>query len=123
VNVGQYVQPRDQDRDARACRPATRPAGGAESAVTSVKRGQKVAFWVQNYPGRAFEGTIAYVGRRSRPSRARWWARRWARMPTRRIPAAGLFATARIELPAAEPMPYVPASACYRGRVSQVSCP
>ena len=33
-----------------------------ESAVTSVKRGQKVAFWVQTYPGRAFEGTIAYVG-------------------------------------------------------------
>jgi RND family efflux transporter MFP subunit len=110
VNVGQYVQ-----RGARVATivrvdPLRVELAVPESAVASVKRGQKVAFWVQTYPGRTFEGTIAYVGPALKAD-----AR--ALMVEALVPNTGgalqpgLFATARIELPAGSPTPFVPASA------------
>ena len=110
VNVGQYVQ-----RGARVATivrvdPLRVELAVPESAVASVKRGQKVAFWVQTYPGRTFEGTIAYVGPALKAD-----AR--ALMVEALVPNTGgalqpgLFATARIELPVGSPTPFVPASA------------
>jgi RND family efflux transporter MFP subunit len=120
VHVGQYVQRGTKIATLVRVDPLRIELAVPESAVTSVKRGQKVAFWVQTYPGRAFEGTIAYVGPALK-------AESRALVVEALVPNAahtlqpGLFATARIELPAADPMPYVPASAVHtEAGVSQV---
>jgi RND family efflux transporter MFP subunit len=81
-----------------------------EAAVASVKRGQKVAFWVQTYPGRAFEGTIAYVGPALKAD-ARLLVVEALVPNTGGALQPGLFATARIELPTGSPTPFVPTSA------------
>jgi membrane fusion protein (multidrug efflux system) len=75
-----------------------------------VKRGQKVAFWVQTYPGRTFEGVIAYVGPALKADARALMVE--ALVPnTGAALQPGLFATARIELPIGSPTPFVPASA------------
>ncbi|MGH7347553.1 MAG: efflux RND transporter periplasmic adaptor subunit, partial [Candidatus Rokuibacteriota bacterium] len=110
VHVGQYVQRGTKIATLVRVDPLRIELAVPESAVTSVKRGQKVAFWVQTYPGRAFEGTIAYVGPALK-------AESRALVVEALVPNGahelqpGLFATARIQLPAAAPTPFVPVSA------------
>jgi RND family efflux transporter MFP subunit len=110
VNVGQYVQRGTRVATLVRVDPLRVELAVPESAVASVKRGQHVAFWVQTYPGRTFEGWIAYVGPALKAD-----AR--ALVVEALVPNAsgalqpGLFATARIELPAGAPTPFVPASA------------
>jgi membrane fusion protein, multidrug efflux system len=81
-----------------------------ETAAGAVRRGQRVRFSVQTHPGRVFDGTVAYVGPALR-SETR------ALVAEALVPNAsgalqpGLFATARVELPANGPSVMVPASA------------
>ena len=123
----------------RAVRGAGRPSGTCTSASTS-SGGTKIATLVRVDPLRielAVPESAVDVGEagpegrlhgadlsRPRPSRARsrtsgppsrpspapWWWRRSCRTRAHEL-QPGLFATARIELPAASPMPFVPASA------------
>jgi membrane fusion protein (multidrug efflux system) len=81
-----------------------------ETAVAAVRRGQRVAFHVQAQPDRTFEGSIAYVGPSLRADSRALVVE--ALVPNRegRL-SPGLFATARIELPAARPSVVVPAAA------------
>jgi RND family efflux transporter MFP subunit len=110
VHVGQYVQRGTKIATLVRVDPLRIELAVPESAVTSVKRGQKVAFWVQTYPGRAFEGTIAYVGPALKAESRALVVE--ALVPNRAHELQpGLFATARIQLPAASPMPFVPVSA------------
>ena len=110
INVGQYVQKGARVATLVRVDPLRVELAVPEAAVASVKRGQKVAFWVQTYPGRTFEGSIAYVGPALKAD-----AR--ALVVEALVPNAsgalhpGLFATARIELPAGSPTPFVPVSA------------
>lgn len=102
-----------------------------ESAVSAVKVGQKVDLSVQTFPGRTFDGKIAYVGP-SLKSEARTLvveavlgnplarAQREAGSPAGaegsrgnhdRLLKPGLFATASIELPASSPLVLAPSAA------------
>jgi membrane fusion protein, multidrug efflux system len=110
VNLGQFVQ-----RGARVATlvkvdPLRVELTVPETAAASVKRGQRVVFTVQTYPDRSFAGTVAYVGPALRiDSRSL--------VVEALVPNAngalqpGLFATARIELPALTPALFVPAAA------------
>ena len=81
-----------------------------ETGVAAVRRGQKVEFHVQAHPERTFAGQIAYVGPSLRAESRALVVE--ALVPNRdgRL-SPGLFATARIELPAARPSVVVPAAA------------
>jgi membrane fusion protein (multidrug efflux system) len=81
-----------------------------ETGVAAVRRGQKVEFTVQAQPDRTFEGSIAYVGPSLRADSRALVVE--ALVPNRdgRL-SPGLFATARIELPAAHPSVVLPVSA------------
>jgi membrane fusion protein (multidrug efflux system) len=81
-----------------------------ETAVATVRKGQKVEFGVQAYPDKTFAGTVAYVGPSLRPDTRALVVE--ALVPNRdgRL-SPGLFATARIELPSARPSVVVPAAA------------
>ena len=81
-----------------------------ESAVAAVRKGQKVSFGVQSRPDVRFDGTIAYVGPSLRADARSLVVE--ALVPNRdgRL-SPGLFASARIELPAMRPAVLVPASA------------
>jgi membrane fusion protein (multidrug efflux system) len=81
-----------------------------ETAVATVRKGQKVEFGVQAYPDQTFVGTVAYVGPSLRPETRALVVE--ALVPNRdgRL-SPGLFATARIELPSARPSVVVPATA------------
>jgi membrane fusion protein (multidrug efflux system) len=81
-----------------------------ETGVAAVRKGQKVEFNVQAHPDRTFEGSIAYVGPSLRADSRALVVE--ALVPNRdgRL-SPGLFATARIELPAAHPSVVVPRSA------------
>jgi RND family efflux transporter MFP subunit len=110
VHVGQYVQRGTRIVTLVRVDPLRVQLAVPESAVTFVKRGQKVAFWVQTHPGRAFEGTIAYVGPALRAESRALVVEALVGNAAHEL-QPGLFATARIQLPAASPMPFVPASA------------
>ena len=81
-----------------------------ESAAASVRRGQRVSFTVQTYPGQTFAGTIAYVGPSLKPDTRALVAEAVVPNGARTL-QPGLFATARIELPASAPSVMVPAAA------------
>ncbi len=110
VNVGNYVKKGTRIATLVRVDPLRVELSVPESAVPTVKKGQKVAFTVQAYPGRPFEGRIAYVGPALRTDSR-------ALVVEALVPNAsgalqpGLFATARIELPASRPAAFVPASA------------
>ncbi len=110
VNVGDYVKKGTRIATLVRVDPLRVELSVPESAVPAVKKGQKVAFTVQAYPGRPFEGRIAYVGPALRADSR-------ALVVEALVPNAngvlqpGLFATARIELPASRPATFVPASA------------
>ncbi|MBI2000804.1 MAG: efflux RND transporter periplasmic adaptor subunit, partial [candidate division NC10 bacterium] len=76
----------------------------------AVRKGQKVSFAVQSHPDRQFEGTIAYVGPAVRTESRALVVEAIVPNP-RELLQPGLFATARIELPAARPSVMVPAAA------------
>ena len=81
-----------------------------EAAVAAVRKGQTVRFTVQAYAGRTFEGTIAYVGPALRPDARALVVEAVVPNPKAAL-QPGLFASARIELPASTPTPVVPAAA------------
>jgi membrane fusion protein (multidrug efflux system) len=81
-----------------------------ESAVAAVRKGQRVSFTVQTYPDARFDGTVAYVGPSLRPDARALVAEALVPNPAGRL-QPGLFATARIELPATKPTVLVPAAA------------
>ena len=110
VHVGQYVQRGTKIATLVRVDPLRVELAVPESAVTSVKRGQKVAFWVQTYPGRTFEGTVAYIGSALKAESRALVVEALVPNAAREL-QPGLFATARIQLPGTSPMPYVPASA------------
>ncbi len=110
VNVGQYVQKGARIATLVRVDPLRVELTIPEGAVASVKRGQKVAFTVQTYPDRSFDGTIAYVGPALRTDSRALIVE--ALVPNARgLLQPGLFATARVELPAGPPTPFVPGSA------------
>jgi RND family efflux transporter MFP subunit len=120
VHVGQYVQRGTKIVTLVRVDPLRVELAVPESAVPSVKRGQKVAFWVQTYPGRTFEGTIAYVGPALKAESRALVVEALVPNGAREL-QPGLFATARIQLPAGAPTPFVPVSAVRTERgVSQV---
>ena len=81
-----------------------------ESAVGAVKVGQVVRLSVQTFPGRSFEGRIAYVGPSLR-SEARTLVVE-ARLPNAdHALKPGLFATAEIDLPTSAPTLLAPPAA------------
>jgi RND family efflux transporter MFP subunit len=110
INVGQYVQKGARVATLVRVDPLRVELAVPEAAVASVKRGQKVAFWVQTYPGRAFEGSIAYVGPALKADARTLVVEALVPNGAGAL-QPGLFATARIELPAGSPTPFVPASA------------
>ncbi len=81
-----------------------------ESAATAVKKGQKIALSVQSFPGREFEGEIAYVGP-SLKSEARTLVVEALVPNPGRLLQPGLFARARIEMPRSGPAVFVPKAA------------
>lgn len=81
-----------------------------ESAVSAVKVGQKVDLSVQTFPGRTFDGKIAYVGP-SLKSEARTLVVEAVLGNHDRLLKPGLFATASIELPASAPLVLAPSAA------------
>jgi membrane fusion protein, multidrug efflux system len=81
-----------------------------EAAVAAVRRGQKVSFGVQAYPGKRFDGVIAYVGPSLKADSRALVVEALVPNPEGRL-QPGLFATARIELPAGKPSVLVPLAA------------
>jgi RND family efflux transporter MFP subunit len=110
VNVGQYLQRGSRVATLVRVDPLRVELAIPESAVAAVRKDQKVSFTVQTYPDRRFTGAIAYVGPALRADSR-------ALIVEALVPNAGgalqpgLFATARIELPAARATVFVPAAA------------
>jgi RND family efflux transporter MFP subunit len=120
AHVGQYVQRGTKIVTLVRVDPLRVELTVPESAVPSVRQGQTVAFWVQTYPGRTFEGTIAYVGPALRAESRALVVEALVPNGAREL-QPGLFAAARIHLPAGAPTPFVPVSAVRTdGGVSQV---
>jgi len=110
VSVGQYVPKGGKVAVLVRVDPLRVEMAVPEAAVSAVRKGQKVSFTVQTYPGRPFEGVVAYVGPALKADSRSLVVE--AIVPNRRGELQpGLFATARIELPAGPPMPLAPASA------------
>lgn len=110
VQPGQYVQRGARIATLVRVDPLRVELAVPETGVAAIRRGQKVAFHVQAYPDRPFEGSIAYVGPSLRTDSRALVVE--ALVPNRdgRL-APGLFATARIELPSVRPSVLVPAAA------------
>jgi membrane fusion protein (multidrug efflux system) len=110
VTVGQFVQRGTRVATVVRVDPLRVELAVPEAAAAAVRRGQRVSFAVQTYPDRRFEGTVAHVGPSLRAEARALVVE--ALVPNRgRVLQPGLFATARIELPATAPSAYVPASA------------
>jgi membrane fusion protein (multidrug efflux system) len=110
VQPGQFVQRGTKIATLVRVDPLRVELAVPETAVATVRKGQKVEFGVQAYPDQTFTGTVAYVGPSLRPETRALVVE--ALVPNRdgRL-SPGLFATARIELPSARPSVVVPASA------------
>ncbi len=112
VSVGQFVQRGSRIATLVRVDPMRIELTVPEAAVAVIRKGQRVSFSVQSYPDRTFTGTVAYVGPALR-TEAR------ALVVEAIVPNAdgrlqpGLFATARLELPAAERTVLAPASAVH----------
>ena len=110
VNVGDYVKKGARVAALVRVDPLRVELQVPEAAVAAVAKGQTVRFGVQSRPGRAFEGTIAYVGPALRPDSRALVVE--AVVPNRAGELQpGLFASARVELPATTRTAFVPASA------------
>ncbi len=110
VNVGQYVDKKDRVATIVRIRPLRIELTIPETAAAAVERGQKVSFAVQTYADRRFEGTIKYVGPSLSPDARVLVAEAVVPNPEG-VLKPGLFATARIELPATRESVVVPAAA------------
>jgi membrane fusion protein (multidrug efflux system) len=110
VNVGRYAKKGDRLVTLVRVDPLRVELTVPEAAVASIQKGQKVSFTVQTHPDRPFTGTIAYLGPALRTDSR-------ALVVEALVPNAGgllqpgLFATARIELPAMRPSVLVPSAA------------
>ena len=110
VNVGSYAKKGEKLLTLVRVDPLRIELTIPEAAVAAIKKGQRVSFTVQSYPDRRFAGTIAYIGPALK-------AESRALVVEALVPNGngmlqpGLFATARIELPAARPSIMVPTSA------------
>jgi membrane fusion protein (multidrug efflux system) len=110
VSVGRYTKKGDRIATIVRVDPLRIELTIPEGAVAAVRKGQKVSFTVQSYPGRQFEGTIAYVGPAVRAESRALVVEAVVPNP-KALLQPGLFATARIELPSARPSVMVPAAA------------
>jgi RND family efflux transporter MFP subunit len=110
VNVGDYVKKGTRVATIMRVDPLRVELSIPEAAVAAVRKGQTVRFTVQAYAGRTFEGTIAYVGPALRPDARALVVEAVVPNPKAAL-QPGLFASARIELPASTPTPVVPAAA------------
>jgi RND family efflux transporter MFP subunit len=110
VDVGSYAKKGDKLLTLVRVDPLRVELTIPEAAVAAIKKGQRVSFTVQSYPDRRFEGTIAYVGPALRTESRALVVE--ALVPNgNSMLQPGLFATARIELPARRPSVLVPVSA------------
>ncbi len=110
VNVGRYMKKGERVATILRVDPLRIELTIPEAAVAAVRKGQKVAFGVQSYPDRRFEGTIAYVGPAVKSDSRALVAEAIVPNPQGLL-QPGLFATAHVELPAARPSVMVPAAA------------
>lgn len=110
VNVGRFMKKGDRVATIVRIDPLRIELTIPEGAVAAVRKGQRVSFAVQSYPDRKFEGTIAYVGPAVRAESRALVVEAIVPNP-KALLQPGLFATARIELPAAQPSVMVPAAA------------
>jgi len=110
VNVGRYTKKGDRVATIVRIDPLRIELAIPEGAVAAVRKGQRVSFAVQSYPDRKFEGTIAYVGPAVRAESRALVVEAIVPNP-KALLQPGLFATAHIELPAAQPSVMVPATA------------
>ena len=110
VNVGRYAKKGDKLVTLVRVDPLRVELTVPEATAASIRNGQKVSFTVQTHPDRPFTGTIAHIGPALRTDSR-------ALVVEALVPNAGgllqpgLFATARIELPATRPSVLVPAAA------------
>jgi RND family efflux transporter MFP subunit len=112
ANVGTYAKKGDKLLTLVRVDPLRVELAIPETAVREVKKGQRVSFTVQSYPDRRFEGTIAYVGPALRAESRALVVEALVGNGSGML-QPGLFATARIELPAKRPSLFVPASAVW----------
>jgi membrane fusion protein (multidrug efflux system) len=110
VSVGRFTKKGDRIATIVRVDPLRIELTIPEGAVAAVRQGQKVSFTVQSYPDRKFEGTIAYIGPAVRTESRALVVEAIVPNP-KTLLQPGLFATARIELPAARPSVTVPAAA------------
>ena len=110
VNVGRFTKKGDRIATIVRVDPLRIELTIPEGAVAAVRKGQRVAFSVQSYPDRKFEGDIAYVGPAVRAESRALVVEAIVPNP-KALLQPGLFATARIELPAVRPSVMIPAAA------------
>ena len=110
VNVGRYTKKGDRIATIVRVDPLRIELTIPEGAVAAVRKGQKVSFSVQSYPDRQFEGTIEYIGPAVRAESRALVVEAIVPNP-KALLQPGLFATARIELPAARSSVVVPVAA------------
>jgi membrane fusion protein (multidrug efflux system) len=110
VSVGRYTKKGDRIATIVRVDPLRIELTIPEGAVAAVRTGQRVAFSVQSHPDRQFEGAIAYVGPAVRADSRALVVEAIVPNP-KALLQPGLFATARIELPAGRPSVMVPTAA------------
>lgn len=81
-----------------------------ETAVSTIRRGQRVEFTVQAHAAQTFAGSVAYVGPSLKADSRALVVEALVPNKDGRL-SPGLFATARIELPSARPSVLVPITA------------
>jgi membrane fusion protein (multidrug efflux system) len=120
ANVGQFLDKGGKVATLVRVHPLRVELTVPEAGAAAIRRGQRVAFTVQTYPDRAFEGTIAYVGPALRADARALVAEALVPNPQGLL-QPGLFATARVEMPAAAPATFAPATAVHtEGGISRV---
>jgi RND family efflux transporter MFP subunit len=110
VNVGDYVKKGTRVATLVRVDPLRAELQIPEVAVAAIRAGQRVSFTVQAHADRTFVGTIAYVGPALQADARALVVEAVVPNADARL-QPGLFASARIELPAATPTPVVPGAA------------
>jgi RND family efflux transporter MFP subunit len=110
VNVGDYVKKGTRVATLMRVDPLRVELQIPEAAVAAVRKGQRVSFTVQTYPDRSFDGVIAYVGPALKPDARALVVEAVVPNGEGRL-QPGLFASARIELPASSATAVVPVAA------------
>ncbi len=110
VDIGQYLDKADKVATLVRIHPLRVELTIPETAVSSIRRGQKVSFAVQAYPDRRFDGTVKYIGPSLDPNARVLVAEAVVPNPDGAL-RPGLFATARVDLPVMRESVVVPAAA------------